>query len=113
MNMIATKDRLETDGTTDRDFHIRWTLEPFAATAMLDAWLDYGDEMQSFYADRIREDVATQHQLLHCKSPVEMLQIQAGFFRKAVADYRMHAGRVSELTQRLFFPQPAADQPKT
>ncbi|MCR8547961.1 phasin family protein [Salipiger sp. P9] len=113
MNMIATKDRLTTDRMPDRDFHIRWSLEPFAATSVVDAWLDLGSEMQSFYADRIREDVSTQHRFLHCKSPAEMFEIQAGFFRKAVTDYRAHAGRMSELAERLWFPKPGADQPNT
>lgn len=108
MNMITNTDRTDSTPAPDKDFRIRWTLEPFATTPVLDAWLDFGSEIQSFYAARIREDAATQHRMLHCKSPAELAEIQACFFRKAVTDYRLHAGRMSELLARLYFPRASA-----
>ncbi|MBR9890532.1 phasin family protein [bacterium] len=114
MNSIVMKDRLQTDASpepTPNDFRIRWSLEPFAATDMVDAWLDLGSEMQSFYADRIRADVETQHKILHSRSPAELARIQAAFFRRAVSDYRAHMGRVTEILDHCWFPR--GGQPKT
>ena len=113
MTMIATKDKLETDRSPDRDFRLQWSIEPFAGTAMVDAWLDVGSEIQSFYADRIREDVSAQHRILHCRTPAELAEIQADFWRRAVTDYRAHAGRMTELAERLWFPRGGDGYPKT
>ncbi|WP_261395335.1 phasin family protein [Salipiger bermudensis] len=117
MNSIVTTDRLQTDPApvpVPQEFRIRWSLEPFAATGVFDAWLDLGSEMQSFYADRIRAEVETQHEILHSRSPAELARIQAAFFRRAVSDYRAHLGRMTEMLEQIWFPQQGTrDQPKT
>jgi hypothetical protein len=110
MNMFTPTGRLKPDAQPD-EFRIRWDLEPYAVTAAMDAWLDLGSEMQSFYADRVRQDVETHHRAMHCTNPSELIGIQAAFWQKAVKDYRAHAGRMAELTARIWFPGPG--QPKT
>ena len=49
-------------------------LVPFAwlSTAWIESLADLGSEVTSFVADRIREDVKTQHAILHCKSLAEL-----------------------------------------
>ena len=64
-------------------------------------------------ADRIREDVSAQHRILHCRTPAELAEIQADFWRRAVTDYRAHAGRMTELAERLWFPRGGDGYPKT
>ncbi|ANT61478.1 hypothetical protein AYJ57_06540 [Salipiger sp. CCB-MM3] len=82
-----------------------WNFEPYAATAIVDTMLDIGAEMQSFTAERVREDVSTQHAMLHCKTPAELMHIQSAFYQKASEDYRAHWGRLAELGGKLpFFP---------
>lgn len=103
MTGSVTTDRLQTDPAPD--FRIRWSLEPFAATGVCDAWLDLGSEMQSFYADRVRAGVEAQHAILHSRSPAELARIQAAFFRRAVGDYRAHLGRTTEMLEQICFPE--------
>ncbi|WP_343502952.1 phasin family protein [Alloyangia pacifica] len=89
----------------ERSVRMSWDLEPYAATALVDTMLDIGAELQSFTAERVREDVATQHRMLHCKTPGELIHIQSAFFQKASEDYRAHWGRLAELGNKLsIFP---------
>ncbi|WP_353473285.1 phasin family protein [Salipiger sp. H15] len=85
----------------ERSFRMSWNLEPYAATALVDTMLDIGAELQSFTAERVREDVATQHRILHCKTPADLIHIQSAFFQKASEDYRAHWGRLAELGNKL------------
>ncbi|MBE9636167.1 phasin family protein [Salipiger pacificus] len=90
-----------TEAPAERMVRVSWNLEPYAATALVDTMLDIGAELQSFTADRVRADVATQHKMLHCKSPAELIHIQSAFFQKASEDYRAHWGRLAELGGKL------------
>jgi len=51
---------------------------------MLENMSTMGSEMLQFFADRIKEDMKTQHEILHCKTPREMLEVQTKFFQKAI-----------------------------
>ena len=57
---------------------------------------DVGAEWLSFVADRVKEDVRTQHQLLHAKNLGEIQHIQAQFLQKAMDDYRDETGKIVE-----------------
>lgn len=105
MNVFADILRAPADKTSPDAYKIRWSLEPFATTAWLDAVLDMGSESQEFYARRIHEDVEAQHRLLHCRHPAEVFAIQAEFFQKALTDYRAHTGRMMELGTKALFAQ--------
>lgn len=63
---------------------------------------DMGAEWMGFVADRVREDVALQHALLHAKSPADMQHIQMAFLQKAMDQYAAETGKMIELGSKLF-----------
>lgn len=71
-------------------------------TAWVEALSDMGSEVLSFVADRIKEDVKTQHEILHCDDMAELQQIQARFVQKAVDQYTAETGKLFELSNQLF-----------
>ena len=58
-----------------------------------------GSEMSSFMADRLREDLKTQHALMHCTTLAEIQAVQAGFVARAVDDYTAETGKLVEIGQ--------------
>lgn len=77
-------------------------------TSMGTAWAetlsDMGSEVLSFVADRIQEDVKTQHEILHCSDMTEMQKIQTRFIQKAIDQYTAETGKLIEMSQQLFSP---------
>lgn len=67
--------------------------------AMIEAWADLASEWTSFLASRVRQDVDTQHAILHCRTPAELLQIQSDFYQRAIDSYRAEAGRMTVLME--------------
>jgi len=71
-------------------------------TAWVEAISDMGAEVTNFIAERITEDVKTQHEILHCKKIADLQQIQAGFIKKAIEQYQVETGKLVEMgTQAL------------
>ena len=68
-----------------------------AGVTWLETMSDFGAEWLRFVADRVHEDVETQHKLLHAKDLKEIQDIQTGFFQKAMDDYRSETGKVMEM----------------
>jgi len=62
---------------------------------------DMGADFVQFVSDRIREDVKTQHALLHCKDPGEFAKIQETFLQTAVNQYAAQTGRMVEMSAGL------------
>ena len=79
------------------------------STTWVEALSDMGAEVISFMAERIKEDVKTQHQILHCKNVVELQQIQSEFVQKAVEQYQAESGKLVELSSKAF-AKPAYDK---
>ncbi len=79
-------------------------LDPLSwmGTAWIEAMSDLGSELASFVAERIREDVKTQHEILHCKSVAEMQAIQAAFMERAYVQYTVETGKLIEKSTSLF-----------
>lgn len=71
-------------------------------TAWVEAMSDLGSDLASFVAERIREDVKTQHEILHCKSLAEMQAIQAAFMERAYVQYTVETGKLIEKGTSLF-----------
>ena len=71
-------------------------------TAWVEAMSDMGSEVISFVADRISEDVKTQHELLHCKDAAELQHIQAKFIQKAIDQYTAETGKLVKMSEELF-----------
>ena len=72
------------------------------STAWVEAFSDMGSEVISFVADRIREDVKTQHRILHCKDMTELQHIQAEFIQRAIDQYTAETGKLVEMSGGLF-----------
>lgn len=68
-------------------------------TAWVEAMSDLGSEFLSFVADRVKEDVKTQHEILHAKDINDVQNIQAKFIQKAVDQYSAETGKMVELGQ--------------
>jgi len=79
------------------------------STAMMEAFSDMGAEVLSFVADRIKEDVKTQHEILHCKDVGDLQHIQAQFIQKAVDQYQEETGKLVEMSTRAFAVKPEDD----
>lgn len=83
-------------------------------TGMNTAWFetlsDMGSEVMSFVADRIKEDVKTQHALLHCKDPGELQHIQGQFIQKALDQYADETGKLIEMSRKMFDTAGTADK---
>lgn len=94
--------------------------DPFAAfkppspagrmgTSWFERVADLGSEVTSFVADRIKEDVQTQHALLHCKSLPEVQKVQAEFLQKAFDQYRAETGKLIKMTGKTAVGDPDKD----
>ena len=70
-------------------------------TTWLEQMSDLGSEWMSFVADRIKEDVKTQHQILHCRNIEEVQKVQAQFIQTAVEQYRDETGKMVEMTSTM------------
>ena len=70
-------------------------------TTWVEVLSDMGSEVLSFVADRIKEDVKTQHEILHCKDVGELQRIQAEFIQTAMDQYAAETGKLVEMSQKL------------
>ncbi len=66
-------------------------------TAWFEAMADMNSELVAFVADRIKEDVKTQHELLHCKSAEELRKAQLAFIEKAHKQYTEETGKIVKM----------------
>jgi len=74
---------------------------PDFGTSWAESVADYGQEVLSFMAKRVAEDVQTQHALLHAKGIAEVQHIQAQFFQRVMDDYAAEAAKLMELGKSL------------
>lgn len=71
-------------------------------TAWAKTFGDMSSEFASFVADRIKEDVKTQHEILHCKSVGDLQHIQSQFIQKAIDQYQAETGKLMEMSTKVF-----------
>ncbi len=71
------------------------------STAWIESLADLGSEITSFVAERIREDVKTQHAILHCKSPAELQHVQAQFMQRAFDQYAAETGKLVDMSSEI------------
>ncbi len=71
---------------------LRWL-----GTAWFEKMADMNSEVVSFVADRIREDVKTQHELLHCKTAEDLQKAQVAFLEKAYTQYTEETGKLLKM----------------
>lgn len=70
-------------------------------TVWAERMADLGSEITTFVAERIKEDVQTQHALLYCKSLAEVQHVQAEFLQKAFDQYQAETGKLVAMTGRM------------
>ena len=73
---------------------------PTEADLLDSGLLELMAESISFLSERFGEDVATQQALLACRTPADVLEVQAGFYRTALEQYAAEAGRLMTLLPR-------------
>lgn len=71
-------------------------------TAWAEAFGDMSSEFATFVAERIKEDVKTQHEILHCKSVNDLQHIQGQFVQKAIDQYQAETGKLLEMGTKMF-----------
>ncbi len=74
---------------------------PDLGASWLEHMADYGQEVMTFMAKRVAEDVQTQHSLLHAKGVAELQHIQAQFFQRAMDDYAAETARLMGLGKSM------------
>ena len=72
------------------------------SAAWMETLSDVGTEVMGFVADRIKEDVKTQHEILHCKNVSELQHIQAQFMQKTIEQYQAETGKLVEMSTAAF-----------
>ena len=82
---------------------------PSTATAMLavnplvlKAWMDLTSESARFMAERLRRDMELPGDLIACKDPAELMQVQSEFFKSAIDQYLEEAVRYSQMSVAAF-----------
>ncbi|WP_088631548.1 hypothetical protein [Phaeobacter sp. 22II1-1F12B] len=98
--MVNTKEK----APAEKVIKLHWDFSKWNGRDYLETWLDIGSELQDFVAERIREDVLTQHRILHSHTPGELKHIQAEYVQKAMDDYAAKTGRLVELGNKLMTP---------
>ncbi len=71
-------------------------------TGWLETMSGIGAEMLGFVADRIKEDVKTQHDVLQCKNIADLQLVQAQFLQRSIDQYRAETGKLVEMNTRAF-----------
>lgn len=71
-------------------------------TAWVEAVSEFSAEVAGFVAERIKEDVKTQHEILHCKNMADLQHIQAQFLQKAMDQYQAETGKLVEMSNKVF-----------
>ncbi len=69
--------------------------------AMLEGAGDFGNEVIQFVAERIAEDVKTQHEIMECKNPADLVHIQQRFLQKAFDQYSAETGKLVKLSNEM------------
>lgn len=69
--------------------------------AMLEGVGDFGAEVVQFVAERIAEDVKTQHEIMACKNPADLVHIQQRFLQKAFDQYSAETGKLVKIGSDL------------
>lgn len=70
---------------------------PWLNGAAAEVLADMGADWVQFVADRVREDVKTQHAILQCRDAGELAHIQEAFLQRAVDDYAAQTGRMVQM----------------
>lgn len=62
---------------------------------------EMGSELMQFVADRIKEDVKIQHEILNAKDVGQVQEIQTRFMTKAFDQYAAETGKLIEMSSDM------------
>lgn len=68
-------------------------------SATSQAWLSFMSESGRFLTERVQQNLDAQKAMMVCKSPTELLQLQAAFLKATMDQYTDHANRIQEMTK--------------
>ena len=68
-----------------------------AGSAVFEGFAKVQKQIADFVAERIREDIETQAELLGCRTLDDVRKVQSRFFRRAMDQYAAEAGRLMQL----------------
>ncbi|ETW12804.1 hypothetical protein ATO8_09683 [Roseivivax marinus] len=76
-----------------------WAMSPedWPGLRAAEAWMQIGSEAWTFWADRIRADVQTERELVHCTNPIDAQVVLMRHVHKMMEDYHREAGRLVEM----------------
>lgn len=63
-------------------------------SALLEGIGEISAELAQFLSDRIAEDMRTQHEILNCANPADLMHIQMRFLQKAFDQYSAETGKI-------------------
>ncbi len=85
-----------------------------AATQAYQAWFKtivaINKETSSFIAHRLQQDAQLSGNLMQCRTPMDLAQVQMNFCRDIVADYTRQTERMSSVVKESF---QSVDRPET
>lgn len=64
------------------------------------AWMDMMTETARFMTERLRTDLETQKALMACRTPADLMAVQAEFLNTAMRQYADEAARVIDMTMK-------------
>ena len=64
------------------------------------AWMDMMSESARFMTERLRTDMETQKAFMACKTPAELVEVQAEFLTTAMEQYSDEAARMLDMTMK-------------
>ncbi|MBF9058579.1 hypothetical protein HKCCSP123_05230 [Rhodobacterales bacterium HKCCSP123] len=64
------------------------------------AWLDLMSESARFLTERLHSDLETQKALMACKTPMDLMKVQAEFLNTAMQQYADEVARLMNMTVR-------------
>lgn len=62
------------------------------------AWMDMMTESARFMTERLRTDLETQQALMACRTPADLMEVQARFMNTAMQQYAAAAARFIDMT---------------
>lgn len=62
-----------------------------------EAWQDIINESVGFMTRRLERDIETQQAMLNCKTPADLLKVQAEFIETTFAQYTEEANRMMKI----------------
>jgi hypothetical protein len=74
------------------------TLHNAAGAAMLDGLTKVQTEISDFIAERVRQDVETQSEMLRCRTLDDVRDLQTRFFRTVVDQYAAEVSRLLKIS---------------